>query len=128
MFADAKSNSESQIQAAQLFVLAEKYGVKKVMLNIGINLHAYGKAHNNVPPERRAVEIAYKHTYPDSILRQVFVDWHSECIDEGDKGLRDWLSTVPEFASSLAVTTSRYMHYLFKSQEEYLLKLQSKKI
>ena len=135
MFEDAKSDSEREVQAAQLFVLAEKYGVETVMLNIGIMLHAHGKGRwrevshyykEQLPPERRAVEIAYKYTYRDSILRKVFVDWYSACPVREIRGLRDWLPTVPEFASDLLVTTSREERYFSKSQKEYSLRLTGK--
>ncbi len=135
IFEDAKSDSEREVQAAQLFVLAEKYGVETVMLNIGIKLHAYSGgrgqrgeyAKERLPPERRAVEIAYKYTYRDSILRTVFVDWYSACPVREVRSLRDWLPTVPEFASDLLVTASREQRYFYKNKEEYSLRLKGVK-
>ena len=131
MFEDATSNTEREIQAAQLFALAEKYGVETVMLNIGLKLHAHGEKrrqmkhynHVRIPPERRAVEIAYQYTHRDSILRKVFVDWCSACSVGEIRDLRDWLPTVPEFASDLVVTTSREKRYFYMDQKDYLLRL-----
>ena len=134
-FEDAKSDSKREVQAAQLFVLAEKYGVETVMLNIGMKLHAYSEGRSRVvrgytrerlPPERRAVEIAYKHTYRDSILRKVYVDWYSVCPEREVRGLRDWLLTVPEFAVDLCVTTARDQKYFSKNGYEYMLRLTGK--
>ena len=131
LFEDATSNSEREVQAAQLFALAEKYDVETVVLNIGIGLHAHARAnpsiyYNYTPPERRAVEIAYKYTSRDSILRKVFIDWYSMCDMSEDTGLRDWLPTVPEFASDLLVTTSRHKQYFRINKEGYLLRLKGK--
>ena len=139
MFEDATSDSERQIQAAQLFALAEKYDVETVMLNMGIKLHAHGNAPgkkkrpagsyyetDRFPPERRAVEIAYRDTHRDSILRIVFVDWYSMGGVDDDIGVRDWLSTVPEFASDLVVTRSRQQRYFDKNEDEYLKRLTGK--
>ena len=135
IFEDAKSDGEREVQAAQLFVLAEKYGVETVMLNIGMELHAYSEGRSRVrrdyiwerlPPERRAVEIAYKYTYRDSILRKVYLDWYSVCPVGDVRGLRDWLFTVPEFAVNLCVTTARDQKYFYKNGNEYLLRLTGK--
>ena len=134
IFEDAKSDSEREVQAAQLFVLAEKYGVEAVMLSIGIKLHAYGNdkkhvvnyAYEPIPPERRAVEIAYQYTHRDSILRRVFADWYSSCTMSEDASLRDWLPTVPEYASDLLVTKSRKQEYFKRTEQEYLRRLMGK--
>ena len=126
MFEDASSHSEREVQAAQLFALAEKYGVETVMLNIGIKLHAHGKRRARLTPAHRAIEIAYKYTNRDSILRRVFVDWYSVCNVCEDTGLRDWLPTVPEFASDLVVTSSRNRQYFYKDADDYLLRLTGK--
>ena len=137
MFGDEMSNCEREVQAAQLFALAEKYDVEAVMLNICVKLHAHGRNYktgyiNYVqrfdPPDRRAVEIAYKYTHRDSILRMVFVDWYSMCNVRKDKGVRDWLPTVPEFASDLVVTTSREQMCFDKDAMSYLVRLKSAKI
>lgn len=133
LFEDATSDSEREVQAAQLFALAEKYDVESVMLNIGIGLYAHARAkrceqtmytRKYTPPERRAVEIAHNYTSRDSILRKVFIDWYSVCEVSADTGLRDWLPNVPEFASDLVVTTSRQRAYFNK--EDYLLRLTGK--
>ena len=135
IFEDAKSDSEREVQAAQLFVLAEKYGVETVMLNIGMKLHAYSEGRSRVvgsyireriPPEHRAVEIAYKSTYRDSILRKVYLDWYSVCSVREVRSLRDWLLTVPEFAVDLCVTTARDQKYFSKNGNDYLLRLTGK--
>ena len=134
IFENAKSDSEREVQAAQLFVLAEKYGVEAVMLSIGIKLHAYGKnrervvnnSYEPIPPERRAVEIAYQYTHRDSILRWVFVDWYSTCTMSEDASLRDWLPIVPEYASDLLVTRSRSQEYFKFTEKEYLRRLTGK--
>ena len=131
MFENATSDSEREVQAAQLYVLAEKYGVETVELNIGIKLHAYskGRVHSvgnkldRMPPERRAVEIAYKYTYRNSILRRVFLDWYSLCTVCEDTGLRDWLPTVPDLAADLVVTTSRKNRYFDMEERDYFLRL-----
>ena len=133
MFEDAKGK-EREVQAAGLFALAEKYAVETVMLNICIKLHAYGKnreravgrSYEPLPPERRAVEIAYKYTHRDSILRRLFMDWYSVCTMSGDTTLRDWLLTVPEFAADLLVTTARKEEYFTKKEASYLLRLTGK--
>ena len=134
MFEDAKGK-EREVQAARLFALAEKCGVETVMLNIGIKLHAYGKnrqravrttygdTYEPIPPERRAVEIAYKYTHRDSILQRVFKDWYSVCTMSGDTTLRDWLLTVPEFAADLLVTTARKEAYFKRSENDYRFRL-----
>lgn len=136
MFKDATTDSEREVRAAQLFVVAEKYGMETVMLNIGIGLFAYAKAkpfnitdHGRkfIPPERRAVEIAQEYTSRDSILRKVFIDWFSMCNVREDTDLRDWLQTVPEFASDLVVTKSRQTQYLLKEVEDYISRLTNKK-
>lgn len=135
LFEDATSDSEREVQAAQLFALAEKYDVERVVLNIGMGLYAYARAkrvegpaysRKYVPPERRAVEIAYEYTSRDSVLRKVFIDWYSVYDMSGDTGLRDWLSTVPEFASDLVVTKSRERRYFLNEENEYKLRLRDK--
>lgn len=133
-FKDATSDSEKEVQAAQLFALAEKYSVETVMLNTGIGLYAHARAnrhevgypYKNIPPERRAVEIAYNYTSRDSILRKVFIDWYSVCDVFEDTDLRDWLSTVPEFASDLVVTNSRDQRYFMEVEESYIRRLTDK--
>ena len=40
-----------------------------------------------------------------------------------DRDLRDWLPTVPEFASDLVVTKSRQMQYFMKDEEDYISRL-----
>ena len=83
LFEDATSDSEREVQAAQLFALVEKYDVEIVMLNIGMGLYTHARAKRSerigysrkfIPPERRAVEIAHNYTSRDSILRKVFID------------------------------------------------------
>ena len=132
IFEDAKSDSEREVQAAQLFVLAEKCGVETVMLNIGMELYAYSEGRLGVkrsyhrerlPPERRAVEIAYKYTYCASILRKVYVDWYSVCPEREVRDLHDWLLTVPEFAADLCVTIASDKEYFYQNEKEYLLRL-----
>ena len=134
MFEDATSDGEREIKAAELFALAEKYDVETVTLNIAIGLYAHARANRyeqkppygyrkNFPPERRAVEIADKSTSRDSILRKVFIDWWSVCDVRGDTDLRNWLSTVPEFASDLVVTKSREEKYFMKNEEDYFRRL-----
>ena len=135
LFGDATSDSEKEVQAAQLFALAEKYDVGTVMLNIGIGIYAHAKAnryvyiayqHKITPPDRRAVEIAYEYTSRDSMLRKVFIDWYSVCDVCEDTDLRDWLPTVPEFASDLVVTKSRQMQYFMREEEDYISRLTDK--
>ena len=135
LFEDATSDSEREVQAAQLFALAEKYDVETVMLNIAIGLYAHAKAkrcdqkrypRRYTPPERRAVEIAYEYTSRDSMLRKVFIDWCSVCDVCEDTDLRDWLSTVPEFASDLVVTKSREEQYFMRDEERYIRRLTDK--
>ncbi len=138
MFEDNMPDSEIMVQAAQLFALAEKYDVETVMLNICLKLHAHGKVKKQyvtkdgyhgsrlAPPERRAVEIAYNYTHRDSMLRMVFVDWYSVCHVREDTGVRDWLPTVPEFASDLVVASPEMQHF-YKAEENYLLRLKGVK-
>ena len=104
------------------------------MLNICITLQAYGKnrervvgrSYEPIPPQRRAVEIAYKYTHRDSILQRVFKDWCSVCTMSGDATLRDWLLTVPEFAADLLVSTARKEAYFKRTESDYLLRLTGK--
>ena len=137
MFKDAASDSEREVQAAQLFAIAEKYDVETVMLNIGIGLFAHARANRYkmiqwtrkyIPPERRAVEIAQEYTSRDSILRKVFIDWFSMCDVCEDTDMRDWLQTVPEFASDLVVTKSREKQYLLSEVENYISRLTDKQL
>ena len=136
MFEDATSNGEREVKAAELFALAEKYDVETVTLNIAIGLYAHARENRyehppyghrkNIPPERLAVEIADACTSRDSILRKVFIDWWSVCDVRGDTDLRNWLSTVPEFASDLVVTESREEKYFMRDEEYYLPRLTEK--
>ncbi|KAK0515925.1 hypothetical protein JMJ35_001959 [Cladonia borealis] len=108
------------------------------MLNICIKLRAHGKEQvratgsswhdrkEQLPPERRAVEIAYKYTYRASSLRKVFVDWYVMCSVDKDTGVREWLATVPEFAADLIVTPSRTQQYFKRDEKDYLLRLTGK--
>ena len=43
-----------------------------------------------------------------------------------DKDLRDWLSTVPEFALDLVVTKSRKEEYFMEEEERYISRLTDK--
>ena len=136
MFEAATSDGEREVQAAELFALAEKYDVETVMLNIAIGLYAHARANSSevtkyyvrkyITPERRAVEIAHNYTSRDSILRKVFMDWYSACDVYEDTDLRDWLSTVPEFASDLVVTKSREKQYFMEEEERYIRRLTDK--
>ena len=138
IFEDAKSAGEKEVEAAQLYVLAEKYDVETVMLNICIKLRAHAKGQlratgssyydrkEQVPPERRAVEIAYKYTSRASSLRKVFVDWYVKCNVDKDTGVREWLATVPEFAADLIVTPSRTQGYFDRTEDDYLSRLTGK--
>ena len=94
------------------YLLAEKFGIKKLKDQIIDHLVQYTNDTSVNPADKRFISFAkmaeiYNHTTPKDGLRKLVLQWYKKHIDlkcYDDEGVQQWLCTEPELARDLILT------------------------
>ncbi|KAI4190881.1 MAG: hypothetical protein L6R41_000482 [Letrouitia leprolyta] len=110
-----------QKQLIDLYILADKYDVTTLNNSLIDILYNSINQPGSRPPSRKLVRHAYENTAPGSPMRQLLASWYAWDVDPewySQKGVTNWLPTVPDFAAQLATSMAPSMALRIKDPEQ----------